>query len=65
MWIQGYVTGLNSGLPASATDTGAIGEHIDIPALEVWIDNYCQAHPLDQIISAAQEFYNFVSDPPR
>ncbi len=41
---------------------GEVGDGLDIPALVVWLDNYCQAHPLDWIMNAANEFYNSVSD---
>jgi hypothetical protein len=33
-------------------------ERTDFPALAVWRDNYCHAHPLDKILLAAVEFYD-------
>ena len=33
------------------------GSHrIDADAISAWMDNYCQAHPLDSIAKAADQF---------
>ena len=58
-WVQGYITGLNSGMPSSYTNNGQVGAQLDINAAEVWLDNYCQAHPLDHLADAADQLYTY------
>ena len=31
-------------------------EGVDAAAVFAWIDNYCSAHPLDQIVIGAEQF---------
>lgn len=47
-WIQGYMTGLNSLL----VDTYDIAGSTDEDALELWLENYCKANPLDSFPKA-------------
>lgn len=46
-WIMGLVTGFNFNGPPLAR------EGPDVQALFAWMDQYCTAHPLDQMITAA------------
>jgi hypothetical protein len=48
-WVLGYVTGVN--FLASETDMLAT---VDTKGVQAWVDNYCQAHPLDTVDMAAQ-----------
>lgn len=47
MWVLGLVTGLNWNGPPMRS------EGPDAQALFAWVDQYCSAHPLDLVISAA------------
>ena len=58
-WLQGYITGLNAGLPSTDSNYGQVGASIDVDAAKVWVDNYCQAHPLNNLADAATELYTY------
>jgi hypothetical protein len=58
-WVQGYVTGLNSGLPSTDSNYGQVGVQLDPDAAKVWLDNYCQAHPLESLARAADSLYDY------
>lgn len=51
-WLGGFLTALNheSVLDAHANLT----DDTDMPAATGWIDNYCIAHPLDRLATAAE-----------
>lgn len=49
-WIQGYITA------AAAFHRGHI-QAIDGDALVVWVNEYCQKHPLQNIVDAANRLY--------
>ena len=46
-WVLGFMSG-----PASALDRDLLGG-LDSEAVMGWMDNYCRAHPLDQIAVGA------------
>src|SRR5580704_10978413 len=46
-WITGYLSGFNSYVLH-----GDITKNIDNAGLFSWIDDYCHAHPLDDIVAA-------------
>lgn len=46
-WVLGYLTAIND---ASDID---VSDGTDIAGLRAWIDNYCQANPLQPIYQAA------------
>src|SRR5437016_2491205 len=48
-WILGYLTAFNVITP----NTYSIQGNADTKGLELWISNYCQAHPLESIATAA------------
>jgi hypothetical protein len=52
-WILGYLSGANiwSGSP----DFPDILRETDNDSLFAWIDNYCQAHPLEKVADAANQ----------
>ena len=56
-WVQGFITGLNAGLPNDSSNYGQVGAQLDPNAVEVWVDNYCQAHPLNDLADAATVLY--------
>jgi hypothetical protein len=56
-WVQGFITGLNAGLPIESSNNGHVGAHLDTNAAQVWLDNYCQAHPLDELSDASLALY--------
>jgi hypothetical protein len=58
-WVEGYITGLNSGLPSTSSNNGQVGEHIAAEGAKVWLDNYCQSHPLDTLAQAADKLYDY------
>jgi len=45
-WVFGYLSGVQEVVALNSTDNGAI---------MVWINNYCQANPLNDIGTAAQK----------
>jgi len=50
-WVLGFLTSIGyNGLgdPLNGVDAEGVGG---------WVDNYCQAHPIDEIVDAAQAFY--------
>jgi hypothetical protein len=57
-WVFGFLSGANLGLvdPANKTITPYAPDFIkggDFDSVVAWIDNYCSAHPLDSIGTAA------------
>jgi hypothetical protein len=48
MWLLGFVNAANvwNELPELLANT-------DAAALELWVDHYCQSHPLDTVANAA------------
>ena len=48
-WFLGFV----SGYGASSSERGQSLRMTDADAMFAWIDNYCQAHPLETIATAA------------
>ncbi len=47
-WLQGYITALSSERGVS------LFEHVDNKAISAWLDNYCNANPLDTILDASR-----------
>lgn len=58
-WLLGFITGVGWVGP---TDPGAYTDAVGVAG---WVDNYCQAHPTDQIVDAAKAFLKFVQANPR
>ena len=56
-WVEGYITGLNAGLPSEFSNNHQVGAHLDLDGFNVWLDNYCTAHPLDHLIDATDQLY--------
>jgi hypothetical protein len=50
-WVVGYLAGLNSQTP----DDLDFIKGADFDGLMSWIDNYCRAHPIESINTAANE----------
>ena len=48
-WVGGYFTGLSE----HAGPRNDVTRGIDMPGLLAWIDNYCQAHPLNSVFEAS------------
>ena len=48
-WVNGYLTGLQE-YGAGLTEQ----QVSDVAARSVWLDNYCQANPLDNLLAAAR-----------
>lgn len=53
-WLLGYLTAVNVDL-ASANVDGDVTGNVDSDGVYLWITNYCQTHPLDDISTAAIE----------
>jgi hypothetical protein len=49
-YVQGFITGVNYSRGPSAQIMA------DSPAIELWIRNYCNAHPTDKLVEAADQF---------
>jgi hypothetical protein len=52
-WVAGFLSGI--GFVGEGGDDPLHG--LDANAVDAWIDNYCQANPLDDIETAAEHFY--------
>lgn len=52
-WVGGFLTGSNSILSNSPTNIDVFAQATDAQGLWAWVDNYCQAHPLDSVARAA------------
>ena len=46
-WINGYLT-------AAVDQTTLEVKEVDADAILIWVDNYCQANPLDNVLQAAR-----------
>lgn len=51
-WIFGFLSGVGWVAPSGVDPLGGLDGY----AVTEWIDNYCRAHPLDNMIKAAAEF---------
>ena len=49
-WVLGYLTALNVVGPGSDN----IARNTDTDGIVAWVDNYCAAHPLDEIVTATR-----------
>jgi len=52
-WVNGYLTGRQDG-SFSLTEQ----QVSDVAARSVWLDNYCQANPLDELLAAARGLWH-------
>jgi hypothetical protein len=48
MWLLGFISGANIN-----PERPEIFRDVDPPAIWVWVDNYCRAHPLELVTEAA------------
>lgn len=48
VWVLGYLTAYNNYVSVD----GNITANTDSSGIQLWVDNYCQAHPLDSLSSA-------------
>jgi hypothetical protein len=55
-WIQGYIFGVDSWNKRPL-------RHFDRAAMQVWIYDYCQKHPLEIVANAALAFYREIGGP--
>jgi len=54
-WVTGYLTGFGDGMHGPDNQaTIDMSRGFDIEALLAWIDTYCAAHPLDNVLTAAR-----------
>jgi hypothetical protein len=49
-WLMGFVSGRNWFEPSA---NGGVRSANDPQALEAWVDEYCKAHPLDNLVAAS------------
>jgi hypothetical protein len=52
-WVIGFLSGIGYEGIGQGDDTLA---GVDANGVWTWVDNYCRAHPLDQIVTAAKAF---------
>jgi len=60
-WVQGFVTAYN----AYVAPDGGLQASIDAAGVAGWMDNYCQANPLDNVAVAAQHLVEELKRRPR
>jgi hypothetical protein len=48
-WVEGYVSAMEQELPEIIPQV----RNADVVGLRAWVDNYCAAHPLDDLAVAA------------
>jgi hypothetical protein len=54
-WVAGYLSGVNM-----TSDKRDILGDTDGDGVMAWLDNYCQAHPLDKIIKATGSLVKYL-----
>ncbi len=52
-WILGFLAGVGDAIPSDADPLRGV----DAQAVWAWVDNYCHANPLDQIIRAGEAIF--------
>jgi hypothetical protein len=52
-WVLGFLSGLGAGVEVSGLDPL---KGVDPEGVWAWVDNYCQAKPLDALLTAAEAF---------
>jgi len=52
-WFEGYLTAYNKYL---AKGGDVLAGKFDLSSLQDWLDNYCRAHPSDDIVTATKSF---------
>jgi hypothetical protein len=52
-WVLGFLSGIGNISDASTDPLN----NMDADGVWAWIDNYCQAHPLEHIVAAAKAFF--------
>jgi hypothetical protein len=52
-WVFGYLSGMATGVGSDALAPAAV----DHASIVVWMDNYCQANPLDPVSKAASALF--------
>ena len=53
-WVVGYLSGIGYEGPSDVDPLNGV----DAEAVWTWIDNYCRAHPMDEIRAAAEAFFH-------
>jgi hypothetical protein len=48
-WVRGFISAFN----IYKSETGNVTAGTDMDGVYAWIDNYCAAHPLDNVVTAA------------
>lgn len=58
-WLGGYLSGLNTAYSASVPENSRdpLRELQSLPQALLWMDNYCKAHPLENIKSGALDLF--------
>jgi hypothetical protein len=59
-WVIGYLSGLNFAFDASGYND--ILANLDPPSAYLWIDTWCNAHPLDDVATAANHLADETSE---
>jgi len=52
-WMEGYLTAYNKYV---AKGGDVLAGKFDLGSLQDWLDNYCKAHPSDDIVTATKSF---------
>jgi hypothetical protein len=57
IWLLGFITGMNSLASMVAPRTALAGSNTEEAGLMAWVNNYCRAHPLDSLTTAAASLW--------
>jgi len=60
-WAKGFVTGVNYVRMEEKKDS-QLGAGLDLDALTLYLDNYCQDHPADKLSDASISLVNELSN---
>ena len=63
--FQAWVIGFLTGRATAGADREDLLRGMDSPSAFVWIDNYCQSHPLDRLWQAADALVLELATRPR
>ena len=60
-WVRGFISGVNAATPKGSK----VGEGSDPEDNNLWLDNYCKAHPLDELAFASVALWNALAEKKR
>jgi hypothetical protein len=61
-WLEGYLTAYNK---YAARSGDVMAGKLDVDSLRSWLDDYCKAHPSEDMVTAAQGLIAQLKSPKR